>query len=357
MKKFKNLFLLLYFLPILSSSSQILQASNTNQSIVLLAGTLASVVALNQIFKFTNSLEKDSPLGNQHKVHRYLEDKFSKLQASKDINIPLVARLILRSKGYTPPYKEYDNYIHTAYELAQLDKEQMNMGHIQKAVNEKYGKKIHIIRDEQEIRDTAIHELGHALAIVHKFRNAQILHLVEIETRESKIDGFVSAGHNVSVPITATMYLPEQEWKNQIFVALSGGIAAQVVRDDVSIKDLQVLLSDEGCTGDLNLAYTYAEKIAIQNIFKQSYTRILPFYNDLKQELNMFTTAEKTKIKEDSDKIIAQCYDEAYDFMIEHKAEIKLALDMLLKSGSLSGDYLYNAWKVPKPLYDFEKNI
>lgn len=354
MKIFKNLFVLLYFLQIVSSSSESLQASDTNQGIMLFAGTLASVVAANQILKFKNELEKDNPFGNQDKVHRYLENKLSELQASKDINTPLVARLILSSKGYTPAYKEYDTYIQAAHELAQLDKEQMNMKHLEAAIHGKYGKKTHAVMNEQERRATAIHELGHALAIIHKLRNAKILYLVEIEARAQK-DDIESGGQNIAIPIKPTVHLPEKEWINQIIVSLSGGIAVQVVRDDgTSIKSLQAMLSDPVCSVDVKIAYKYAEKIAMQNMLRQYYTRFIPLYNEVKEGFDMFTPEEKVKIKEDAHQIIASCYDEAYDFVVQHKAEIKLAIDMLLKSGNLFGDDLYKLWKVPKPEYDFE---
>lgn len=351
----KRIFLwqLIFVISISFHSDQI-QASQ--KGAVFFAGTLASVVIVSQMRKLRSEMERDTAFGDQNKVHRYLENKFDTLQASSDINVPLVARLIFRSKGYTPPYKEYDRYIQAAYELAQLDNKQINMQHLETAVHDKYGKKMNIIRDERETKTTAIHELGHALAIIYKLHNAEVLHYVEVHDREMNMKNFGITGHNDSLPIKATMHSPEEEWRNKIIVALSGGIAPQVVRDDdSSIKNLQELLSDEGCGADVKVAYKYAEKIAMQNLFKQSYMRFIPLYTELKTEFNIFTTEERAKIKEDIDRIIAECYDEAFNFVYEHKSEIKLAVDMLLKNGSLSGDDLYDLWNFPKPLYNFEE--
>jgi hypothetical protein len=332
------------------------QIDASQKGATLFVGTLASVVVANKVRKFMTEVEKDNPLGNQDKVHRYLETKLDILQASRDINIPLVARLIYQSKGYTPFYKEYDTYIQDAFKLAELDNKQINMQHLEAAVHNRYGKKFNIIRDEIENRGVVIHELGHALAIIYKLHNAEILHCVEVEPRETKKHDVISLGHNVYLPIEASMCLPEEEWKNKIIVALSGGIAEQVISSD---NNLQKLLSNEGCSGDMGMAYTYAKKIAIHNLLqkrlKQSYTRFIPLYNEMKLEFNMFTVDERVKIKEDVDKIIEECYEEAFNFIDEHKAQIELAVDMVLKKGSLSGDDLYDLWKFPKPLYDFEQ--
>lgn len=262
MRNFKKQLFIYLVINILGGSFEIVYANNSKK-LVLLSGVLGSCIMVNQIHKAKKEFEKNNPFLDQTKIHDYLEQKIAGLTTLKSINVPLVARLILNSKEFTPSYKEYDRYLDLAYQLAQKDKQSMSMDHIESAVHEIYGEKIDLELDAAKIREIAIHELGHAYSIVHKLRGTDVLHYVEVESRATKSIDSASLGHNVKLPIRGTSYVREEEWENQIIVALSGGIANQVIKmNGVQNKSISDFLSDEGCIRDIDLAFFYAEKIA-----------------------------------------------------------------------------------------------
>ena len=66
-------------------------------------------------------------------------------------------------------------------------------------------------------------------------------------------------------------------------------------------------------------------------------------------------TKDEALLQQEVDKVIAKCYDLAWDFVVEHKDEINDVANLLLEKYTISGDDVYRIVKKDKPLYDFEE--
>jgi|GEM_PF-2320838 len=282
----------------------------------------------------------------------YLDQKIKFLPISKDINLPMVERLLFQAVGgHIPTHQQYDIYVNAAYELAQQDGIPLNMQHITTAIHTIRGEKIDFKIDVIDKRAIAIHELGHAIAIIYKLYKSSVLDYVEVESRKVSPQ-FATVGHNIALPIQA-IKTPHDELYNNIIVALSGGIAVQVFTG--IDKNLHALLLDDDCRSDVQVAYDYARTIATHEILQDSPYRLIPFYTDSKIYFDQFDECERAILKTKIDEIIKQCYDEAYQFITDHTQDIELAIDLLQTQGAISGDDLYDLFKADKPLYDFEQ--
>ena len=345
MKFLKKRFISFICIGLFFSHNELMQASSLQVSPEMMTMLLAAVLTESQMNQQSQISE------NQMDQDNYLERKLQALHASKDINIPLVERLLFQSVGgYKPSHQQYDTYIDAAYELAMLDNSPISMHHIQTALHNARGHQVDLKLNDDSKHRLSIHELGHAIAIIYTLYRSTVLHHVEVVSRKVSPE-FASVGHNVAIPIKA-IQTPDDELYNNIIVALAGGVAVQVYSGKG--KSLENLLSNVECYSDVQQAFDYAKKIAARNRLNDSYYRFIPFYIDMKIRYDQFSYAQRAELQVDVDLIIAQCYDEAYQFITDHKHEIDLAIDLLQKNGSISGDDLYDLFNAPKPLYDFE---
>jgi hypothetical protein len=223
----------------------------------------------------------------------------------------------------------------------------IDMSHVQLAHDEIHGG----LRttqefDSRELFNTAVHEAGHAIAIIN---NEQfILYQISIVSRRK------SAGRNLLLyPRSMTI----DDYKNKIIIDLSGGIAEQVFGFDRSwyaqhshkkaekdinwnilsknrniCEGLSDLCVRPSAASDMTAAYTLAAYI----ISWQGYEKDSP---DFQNQIC---------------KILEDCYQKAYLMIQSRRSEVEQIAQILIKKTIISGDEVYTALDVKRPLYVFE---
>ena len=205
---------------------------------------------------------------------------------------------------------------------------------------------------------TAIHEAGHAVALVYLLQDHCVLYEISIGLSKNNeqdaigrvtplsIDGTVTAGLIVDYLIRWNKFIDFHH--KIIMMNLAGGIAEQVfgVSKHTGLYDcLDVLnwftqkpqsigfddfLAQSGCATDIELAYEQAEFLIDRKFVK------------------------KTK-----EEVIKELYFETYRFVLEHKDQVRKLADYIMKHDQdvFFYDEVYNLLGLERPLFDFEKLV
>ena len=279
---------------------------------------------------------------SEDKIIEYLDYKLTEIKASKDINSAVYARSV---KRYS--YTELAAIIEKAERLAEKDAtHKVTMQHLENAEKDiragevdewflKYSSK-------EYNRATTLHEAAHAVANIYVNSKYKIVHHVTILPRSK------TAGTTKSNLIVAKSGYDLIEYENDIVALLCGGVAEQYfgLPESFKGKNLIKYLSDDGCSSDFAAAKSTAESIVVMESFKLPGEEYKKFIGDTKDE---------ALLQQEVDKVIAKCYDLAWDFVVEHKDEINDVANLLLEKYTISGDDVYRIVKKDKPLYDFEE--
>ena len=261
---------------------------------------------------------------SQDQIIQFLEQEFAEIKTSDDINIPLFARIIGPMS-----YTEILVIIAMAESFSIKNNNEINMQNLEDAyVNMKYGmQRQH--NNTSYTMETAIHEAGHVVARIYRASEQSVLYSVTVTPRMH------SSGITLSNKLMRLQNYNYNNYRNNIMVLLSGGIAQQFfgLPKLFEGKNLVALLHDQGCVDDIKDAYDIA-------------------YIMVKMKLVMLNN--DAFIKSEVDKIIAECYEIVWDFVIQHAEDVRLIADLLVEKGTVSGDEIYNMLGVDKPLYDFE---
>jgi hypothetical protein len=204
-----------------------------------------------------------------------------------------------------------------------------------------------------ELCETAIHESGHAAAIVYLLK-ANILHEVSVVPRHGGENYFLglAIGNSCDWFGDSALYsngLCTQSLAMKLMVVYyAGGIAQQLYgrgklkRAVVLFEAFREVASHEGCESDLSVAHKFAAKFK-----KNSYQGI--YLDD--------------KILGDNiDSFLHRAYAKAVDFVSRHKDQILSIFEELLTSankGTVRGDKIYELLnrKIPEYDYEFESEI
>lgn len=171
---------------------------------------------------------------------------------------------------------------------------------------------------------TAWHEAGHAVSQIHNHSSTIIHHI----TIQPNFDN-TSLGHVQSMSIHKEK-LTRQELESNIITALCGGIAEQIVMSEKILTDQEKIahyFAHGRFTEDIKQARNDAQTIILQE----------------------FQQATNKEIEQKIDGIIAQLYQQGYQFIASHKDEVATIAQALLEKFTLNTDLAYNLVNVKKP--------
>ena len=254
------------------------------------------------------------------------------VKTSDQIDTSLIAR---STRGFSGA--ELAHLVNEAAILAVNDKSSyVGMNHIDQAYdNITLGRETKGMDTiESEMWETAIHEAGHSIIRVF-LENADPLYKVTITPRG------LALGLSYSLPLKEKYSSKEIEMKSQIIVGLAGGLAEQ----EFGFGKMTGLSNDlVKCRG---IAYNMVTKYGMSEEFRYI------SYHDIDHNL---PNDIATKIDEEVQKIIDECYDKAQIMVSDHREEIKLLAEMLMDEGTISGDVIYRMCGVPEPKIEFGLN-
>jgi hypothetical protein len=315
---------------------------------------LAVVVVNNTETACNVTLEKPHLL--EHQIVSYLETRFTQNLIAPDVDLRMIGRL-MRSKNYT------QEKLTSACDEIQKIANQNNAG----IVTKKHVSMI--VYNKQKTLDsylyfcwasqycTAIHEAGHAVAIMYLLQDSRLLYEVSLgcSMRDSNS---LSEGFVAEIPLHATptasyivnYWIRHQKlidfFHKQIIVKLSGHVAEQVfgVCEYTWLYDLcdykhwlsgrprsigfEGLQQAYSCRSDLDGACQLAQFLIDRNFVKKSQVQI-----------------------------VKEQYYQTYQFLVEHKDQILVLANYLMQHPyePIYYDKVYDLLGLKRPLVDFEK--
>ncbi|MBV8660744.1 MAG: AAA family ATPase [Candidatus Dependentiae bacterium] len=251
------------------------------------------------------------------------------VKKSDDIDVPLIARATMGFSG-----AELANLVNEAAILAVNAKSScVTMEHIDQAYdNITLGRETKGMDTiDLDMWETAIHEAGHSIIRVF-LKHAEPLYKVTITPRGGAL------GISYALPLREKYSSKEIEMRAQIIVCLAGGLAEQEFGFGKMV----------GLHGDLmnarNIAYNMVTKYGMSDELRYM------SYQDIDHNLSNDVA---TKIHEEVQKIIDECYEESQALVKEHKDEIEQLAKMLMEEGTVFGNVVYRMCGIPEPKIEF----
>ena len=317
----------------------------------------------------TNQPNKSTPLSFEKRVE-ILENSFRPIE-KLNLNIPLIACL---TAGYSRSKIEKflkitkrsvtDYNINFAVEkdtdASIYSMNLITMDHVNLAIDEMdSGSPNFDSLDTKRIVKTAIHEAGHAIAIIHT--EELILHSVSIINRAQSIGRCIFLCTNEQKSWTL------EDYKNNIVISLCGGLAEQVFGFDRSWYEGRYPAGaeqafDECCllAQNKNISKGLADLLAIPGaIGDMMHARKTALY--IAKRYIALQSSEQDKddkhgqIQDHQCKILEECYQKALKLIQTHKSTIEKISQLLMKQDIISGNTVYALCKINRPLYDFER--
>ena len=205
-------------------------------------------------------------------------------------------------------------YIDQAYDNITLGRETMGMDHV-----------------DEDMWEAAIHEAGHSVIRVF-LDHAHPLYKVTITPRGGAL------GISYSLPLREKYSMNENEMKAQIIVCLAGGLAEQEF--------------NFGKTGGLSSDLQTARNIAYDMVVSYGMSDHLRYisYADIDHTL---PNDIATKVHQEVQKIIDECYEKSLAMVQEHHDEIKQLAELLMEHGTVFGDVVYRLCGVQEPKIEY----
>lgn len=291
----------------------------------------------------------------EHQIVSYLKTKFTQTVIAPDVDLRMIARLML-SKNYT------QEKLASVCDEIQKIANQNNAGivtkkHVSMIVYDKqeaFVSYLYFLWSSQYC--TAIHEAGHAIAIIYLLQDSDLLYEISLGCsigNNDLIEGFVG-----SIPLHATptvshlvnYWIRHQKfidsYHKQIIVNLSGHVAEQVfgVCEYTWLYDLfdykhwlpgrprsigfEGLQQADSCRSDLDNACQLAQILIDRNFVKKSQLQV-----------------------------VKEQYYQTYQFLVEHKDQILVLANYLMQHPyePIYYDKVYDLLGLKRPLVDFEK--
>ena len=266
----------------------------------------------------------------------YLKDRIDILKVhlravkkSDEIDVPLIARATMGFSG-----AELANLINEAAILAVNSKSScVMMEHIDQAYdNITLGRETKGMDTiDLDMWETAIHEAGHSIIRVF-LQDAAPLYKVTITPRGGAL------GISYALPLREKYSSKEIEMRAQIIVSLAGGLAEQEFGFGKMV----------GLHGDLmnarNIAYSMVTKFGMSEELRYM------SYQDIDHNLSNDVA---TKIHQEVQKIIDECYEASQILVKAHKDEIEQLANMLMEQGTVFGDVVYRMCGIPEPKIEY----
>ena len=303
-----------------------------NPIIVIAATNRAEVLdpALLRPGRFDRIVQVDLPY--LHDRIEILKVHLQGVKKSDQIDIPLIARVTMGFSG-----AELANLINEAAILAaNQDAECVQMTHIDQAYdNITLGREtLGMEKIDEDMWETAVHEAGHSIVRVF-LDHAHPLYKVTIAPRGGAL------GISYSLPLREKYSMSESEMKAQIIVCLAGGLAEQEFNFGKKI----------GLASDLKKAHKIAYEMVVHYGMSDELRYIS--YADVD---HMLPNDIATKVHQEVQKIIDECYEKSQEMVQEHRVEIGQLAEMLMEQGTVFGDVVYRLCNVPEPKIEFGLN-
>ncbi len=177
----------------------------------------------------------------------------------------------------------------------------------------------------------AWHEAGHAISYMHHHSSSLIDYITIKPDAATKTEGHVRSLQTYQIDPSIN------HLENHVISALCGGAAEQVLLHDKMLEktsDIIQFFSNGKFASDIALARKNAEEIVAKQAFQ-------------------YFTLQQTEQKIDD--VIAQLYQQAYQFIVQHKLEVQKIAETLIKQETLTTDEAYNLVNIDRPLMAHEQ--
>jgi len=277
------------------------------------------------------------------------------------LNMPMVACL---TQGYSKiklekfiqvlkrHATEYEiDFMHKKFAGIKLERHYpLEMAHVTMALEDiSCGTKVFYEQDKEDILNTAIHEAGHAVAIVKS--DNTILHYISMIHRSK------SNGRNHFFYRYESDSLSCEDYKDKIIIDLCGGIAEQVFGFDKNWYK-QFKLEDRKMPRDASrISKGFKEFLLIPGVGQDLKDAQQAARCIVEQQMNLFSERQNYTQEEIEDKIfeiLDECYQKAVLFIKQHRDEVEKIAQRLMRVDILQGDEVYELCGVVRPLYSFE---
>lgn len=185
-----------------------------------------------------------------------------------------------------------------------------------------------MVYNELYVKKTAIHEAGHAIAMIYQSELVDPLYKVSIVPRGGAL------GITTQMPLGELYGYSDEQFKAQIIMLLAGGIAEEVCGHGLYT----------GKANDIMRAY----KIAYTMVARYGMSDELAYicYDAFESEL---PDDVKNHIHAQAKKIVDTCYVACKELVIFHTKEIEQLAQALLEKGTISGYEVYDMFNLPRP--------
>jgi hypothetical protein len=195
------------------------------------------------------------------------------------------------------------------------------------------------------------HEMGHAFITVDN-KNNDILHFVQNEPR-LKAGGSI---HSLKAYYSNTIDKNIQDFKDFIDVDLAGLITQQIYKKPLPNSLHPELFTGKKLTEKSKILQFLSEPAGIYDL--QDARIHVDNIMNRDENLESLDDQQKQNLVDD---MLVESYHRTYDRIAKNKEKIENGVQLMLHQkketakNMLSGDELYNLWKVDKPLYEFEQ--
>lgn len=299
---------------------------DVNQGIIVLAATNRVDIldpAILRPGRFDRKIEVGRPdIGAREEILRvHIRNK----PLSADVNLSDVAR---STTGFTGA--DLENLMNESAILAAKE----NRAYITKADIDRSFIKVGIgtekksrIVSEEERKITAYHEAGHAI-LFHVLPNVGPVQSISIIPT-----GMSAAGYTMPVPSKDNQFNTKKKMMEDIIVTLGGRVAEEIIFDDITT----------GASGDIRHATATAKAMVMKYGFSDKLGMI--HYGEEGDEIfigrdlghtKSYGESTATLIDEEIKAIVADCYKQAKDIILEHKDALERCAKALLEKEKLS---------------------
>lgn len=185
-----------------------------------------------------------------------------------------------------------------------------------------------MVYNELYVKKTAIHEAGHAIAMIYQPELVDPLYKVSIVPRGGAL------GITTQMPLGEWYGYSDEQFKAQIIMLLAGGIAEEVCGHGIYT----------GKANDIMRAYKIAyTMVAYYGMSDElAYISYDAFESQLPDDV-------KTHIHAQAKKIVDSCYVACKELVIAHIEKIEQLAQALLEKGTISGYEVYEMFNLPRP--------
>lgn len=300
--------------------------------IVIMGATNRSDILDNALLRpgrFDRKIEIASPFVKDR--YKILKLHLKNIKAMADLDIHKIAR---GTPGYSGA--ELAQLVNEAAILAlRQGKKEVSMLHIDQARDN-----INLGREtkgmdisEQEYWQTAVHEAGHAIALVYQ-KHGDPLHKVTITPRNGAL------GITFSMPKERCSTFIEN-LRAQIVFALGGSVAEEIMYQGRGV----------GARSDLKKARSLATQMVMHYGMTEEFKDVT-FEQYINCEVHL-PDALSAKLQAEVSKIIKECRKEAYDIVFNHKKQLEKLVEMLLEQGTVYGSDVYKLCGLEEPTIEY----